>query len=179
MTKKEIYQLFVTMQAFYADPFRDLSDEAAQLKIALWQEQFANDPADKVLAAVKAFASSDVRGYPPTPGQIKLKMKALSEKQDPDEQQAWAAVTKAVSNGLYGFQEEYAKLPESIQRAIGSANVLREWAAIDTQEFQTVTASNFKRDYRAVIAQREDQRCVSQYVRGIGSGEDKPLIGDI
>ena len=45
MTKQDTYQVLATLQAFYPDSFRGMTDSAAQLKVTLWQEQFADEPA--------------------------------------------------------------------------------------------------------------------------------------
>ena len=56
-------------------------------------------------------------------------------------------VASALRNGLYGSKEEFEKLPPDIQRIVGSSNMLREWAMMDTETVQSVVASNFQRDY--------------------------------
>ena len=82
------------------------------------------------------------------PGQIKEKLTAM---QTPErtETEAWAMVSKALHNSLYGYREEFDKLPPEVQGAVGNAEMLREWARLDEDEVQTVVASNFQRSYRA------------------------------
>jgi hypothetical protein len=65
------------------------------------------------------------------------------------EQEAWGYVAKALSRSGYYAQEEFEKLPEQIQRVVGSANQLRDWAMVDNDTLQTVVASNFQRSFRA------------------------------
>lgn len=58
-------------------------------------------------------------------------------------------MSAALRNSLYNSDDEYRKLPQVIQRIVGSPSVLREWAQSDINELQTVIASNFQRSYRA------------------------------
>lgn len=55
MTKKDTYQLLAVLQAFYPDSFRGLTDAATQMKVSLWQEAFADEPGDVIIAAAKAY----------------------------------------------------------------------------------------------------------------------------
>ena len=105
MTKKDTYQLLAVLQAFYPDSFRGLTDAATQMKVSLWQEAFADEPGDVVIAAAKAYASTDTKGFMPTPGQIKEQIMLLQKQDELSEQDAWGLVLKALSNSTYGSVE--------------------------------------------------------------------------
>ncbi len=169
MTKQDTYQVLATLQAFYPDAFRGLTDAAAQLKVTLWQEQFADEPAALVQAAVKAYVSTDKKGFMPVPGQIKEQITMLQNQGGLQEQDAWELVSNALRNSSYGSVEEFAKLPPDIQRAVGSPNMLKSWAAVDITELQTVIASNFKRDYRAIIAQKKDREKIPGAIKQLAA----------
>lgn len=169
MTKQDTYQVLATLQAFYPDSFRGMTDSAAQLKVTLWQEQFADEPATLVQAAVKAYVSTDRKGFMPVPGQIKEQISILRDQGGLNEQDAWELVTNALLNSSYGSAEEFAKLPPDVQRAVGSPNMLRTWAAVNFSELQTVIASNFKRDYRAIAAQKKDFAKIPESVKKTAS----------
>lgn len=176
MTKQDTYQVLAVLQAFYPDAFRGMTDAAVQLKISLWQEQFADEPAELVQAAVKAYVSTDKKGFMPVPGQIKEQIALLSDQGAVNEQDAWELVVKALSNSSYGSVEEFAKLPADIQRAVGSPNMLRSWVTVNTSELQTVVASNFKRDYRAIVAQKKDFAKIPDAIKKLAVPEPAALI---
>ena len=156
MTKQDTYQVLATLQAFYPDSFRGMTDAAANLKVKLWQEQFADEPAILVHEAVKAYVSTDKKGFMPVPGQIKEQISILLDQGGLNEQDAWELVANALRNSSYGSAEEFAKLPPDVKRAVGSPNMLKDWAVMNFTELQTVIASNFKREYRAIVAQKKD-----------------------
>lgn len=176
MTKQDTYQVLATLQAFYPDSFRGMTDAAAQLKVTLWQEQFADEPATMVQAAVKAYVSTDKKGFMPVPGQIKEQIAILRDKGGLNEQDAWELVTKALCNSSYGSVEEFAKLPADVQRAVGSPNMLKSWAAVNISELHTVIASNFKRDYRAITAQKKDFAKIPESVKKLVETTPTALI---
>ena len=155
MTKADTYQVLAILQAFYPDSFRGMTEQAAQMKVGLWQDMFSDEPVELVAAAVKAYVASDKKGFMPVPGQIKETMQAVLDQDKLTETEAWDIVMKALGNSTYGSQEEFAKLPRNIQRAVGSANMLKDWASVNISELQTVIAATFKRDYRAIVAQAE------------------------
>ena len=103
----------------------------------------------------------------PVPGQIKEQISILRDQGGLNEQDAWELVTNALRNSSYGSAEEFAKLPPDVQRAVGSPNMLRTWAAVNFSELQTVIASNFKRDYRAIAAQKKDFAKIPESVKQI------------
>lgn len=176
MTKQDTYQVLAVLQAFYPDAFRGMTDAAVHLKVALWQEMFADEPATLVQAAVKAYVSTDKKGFMPVPGQIKEQIAVLRDKGGLNEQDAWELVTNALRNSIYGSVEEFAKLPADVQRAVGSPNMLKSWAAVNISELQTVIASNFKRDYRAIIAQSNDFAKIPEAVKKLAESTPSALI---
>lgn len=174
MTKQDTYQVLATLQAFYPESFRGMTDAAAQLKVTLWQKQFADEPTALVQAAVEAYVSTDKKGFMPVPGQIKEQIAILRDGGGLNEQDAWELVTNALRNSSYGSAEEFAKLPTDIQRAVGSPNMLKSWALVNFNELQTVIASNFKRDYRAIVAQKRDFAKIPEAVKQLA---DTPATG--
>lgn len=169
MTKQDTYQVLATLQAFYPDSFRGMTEASSKMKVALWHELFADEPAALVQAAVKAYVSTDKKGFMPVPGQIKEQISILRHQGGLNESDAWELVTNALCNSSYGSVEEFAKLPADVQRAVGSPNMLRSWAAVNISELQTVIASNFKRDYRAIVAQKMDFAKIPESVKKIAS----------
>lgn len=122
----------------------------------LWQRVFADDDYQVVGQALGVFVATDTKGFPPVPGQLKeiLATMMSAGEETMTEQEAWALVAKACRNGYYHAQAEFDKLPALCQQIVGGPSMLREWSMMDTDELQSVVASNFQRSYR-VRAERE------------------------
>ena len=114
-------------------------------KVDIWHRILADYPAAAVNNAIAAFISTDIKGYAPVPGQL-IELMAVND--DTTEGEAWDMVTKALRNGIYGFEEEFEKLPELVQKCVGSAAMIQTWASMPSSEIHTVVKSQFLRDYR-------------------------------
>ena len=144
------------LRGAYPHFYRDISKQEAYDTINLWTDMFSNDDASIVAAAVKSLIDGDDKGFPPTIGQVKTKMRLLVGSDELTEAEAWNLVSKAVKNGLYGAVEEFEKLPPAVKRIVGSPSQLRDWASMDSDTLHSVVASNFQRSYK-VVATREKE----------------------
>ena len=154
MTENETKMILAVLKASYPNFYAGMSREELMPIVSLWHEMFAEESYSEVNAAVKALISTRVEGYPPTIGAVKDKLSMLKNVGSLDEDAAWAMVSKACANGIYGYRKEFDKLPEEVQDVVGAAEVIREWAMIDSETFQSVIASNFRKSYRAKAIRR-------------------------
>lgn len=156
MTREETIRIMAVLKGAYPMYYRDMKRAEAESVVALWQEMFAGDEYLMVAAAVKALIATDSKGFPPHIGAVKAKLRQITTPEEMSEAEAWGLVQKALSNGLYGSEREFNKLPENLQRLVGSPNQLREWAMMPVDEVASVVASNFQRSYRARTAAQRD-----------------------
>ena len=148
MTRKEIISILAVLRAAFPNFDRDMGRKELEGIVSLWEDLFRDDPANLVCGAVKALIATKENSFPPTIGEVKAKMQKILSPHEMTEQEAWALVSKALTNGYYGAKEEFAKLPPAVQAAVGDPEQLREWAAMDRATVQSVVASNFQRSYR-------------------------------
>lgn len=132
---------------------------------------------EQVAMGLKSYILSDTSGFAPAIGQIVDKIKTVSEPPQLNELEAWGLVDKAIRNSGYHAEEEFAKLPPLVQKAVGSPSQLRNWGMTDIDSIETVAQSNFMRTYRAV-AKREDEvsRMPAQIRQLIQENEPKIMI---
>lgn len=178
MTKKDVTGILALLQTEYPASFVRLDDQQMMAKANLWAEIFADDPAQIVYAAVKAIISGEAREFAPGAGDIKNKMHDLTAPATLSETEAWALVSKAIRNGIYGYETEYAKLPPTVQAAVGRPEQLKEWAVMDESEVQTVIASNFMRGYKTVQKRERETAMIPESVKTLlGTYSDKMMLG--
>lgn len=156
MNKAEAAKVMAVLQVNYPENFRYKSDEVIKATVDLWARAFADEPYQLVSAAVMAHMVSDTNRFMPQVGVIKAKIAELMKPDEMTEQEAWGLVSKALKNGINGAEEEFAKLPPTVQRAVGGASQLRDWAIMDTETVQSVVASNFQRSYRVTSQRQRD-----------------------
>lgn len=170
MTREETAEMLAILKAAYPHSFKDMTRVDGLAMLSLWERIFADDDKELVSAAIDALISTRTVGFSPTPGEVKEQIRKLSSANELDELAAWALVSKACANGIYGYKEEFAKLPPEVQRAVGAPEQLRDWAMMDSDTVQSVIASNFQRNYRASQAREKDLAKLPSNVRQILSG---------
>lgn len=148
MTREETIKILSVLRGAYPAFYRDITKQEAESTIALWMSMFEEEPYELVGAAVKAFISGDGKGFPPAIGQIKERIRQLTQPDEMTEQEAWSLVSNALRNSSYGSVEEFAKLPPLIQKVVGSPEQLKLWAMMEADVVQSVVSSNFQRSFR-------------------------------
>lgn len=162
MTETEVRQLLAMTQAVYPN-YNPPSREAA---VNAWLMCLSEYDNNIVMAAFKAYMTTDTSGFAPSIGQLVDKLHAIQNPQELTELEAWSLVSKAIRNGLYGADEEFAKLPPLVQQAVGQPRCLTEWAMLGAED-KAVTQSNFMRTYRTVVCRAKELSKMPPEVRAL------------
>lgn len=159
MTLEETGVIMDIFKAAYPQFYKGQTDEERLNANKLWALMFSDDEFTVVLAAVKAFITTDEKGFPPVIGVIKNKIADIKNPELMTEYEAWNLVKEAINNGgdgnynftrnCYSHEAAFEKLPRILQSLIGSPNRLREWYRMSDSTVESVVGSNFMRSYRA------------------------------
>lgn len=161
MTLNETIELLSLITEYYP---MFLNGRDAVNTAKAWQLVFAGDDSGAVQRALISYVATDTKGFPPMPGALKDLMKPKVTEVGSFE--AWRDIKRALSNSLYGAEEEYARLSPICKRLVGSPSVLREWAQMDISELDTVVSSNFQRNYRAIAQNQSNWEKLPEAVTG-------------
>ena len=156
MDRDETIATLAILRGAYPGFYRGISKTEAEDTVNLWLDIFGRYPFKLVIAAVKSFIEADEKGFPPVPGQIMAKIRIITEPEHQGESDAWALVASAAKNGLYGYREEFEKLPPIVQKIVGTPEQLRDWAMMESGTFHSVVASNFQRAYRTAVTREAE-----------------------
>lgn len=178
MTLNEATRIIAIICMNYPDTQRGMTDDERKTYAKNWHFFFKDDSYAEVLAAVQKIISSSQERFAPNIGMIREQMRKNREpKGGLSEQEAWELVKRALRNGLYGYKEEFAKLPPTVQRCVGSENMIREWAAMESETLDSVVASNFMRSFRAIRqSAEEDARTPAAIREQLEAFRDKTLL---
>ena len=115
--------------------------------------------------AIQKYMTSE--RFPPTIADIRTKATEIIApvEESMSELQAWALVQRALRNSGYNSEEEFAKLPEACQRAVGTAANLKEWALMDSDQVATIEQSHFIRNYRTSVQRMKEEARLPENVR--------------
>lgn len=133
--------------------------------VDLWWKVFEDAPVEQVAAATTAYITTNTSGFAPTIAEVRQLL--IPETQEMGELEAWEIVAEAVKKSNYYAEEEFEKMPEAIQEALGGPGTLRQWANTPSDAVATVAQSNFLRSYRAVIKRQKQDRLIPESVKKI------------
>ena len=152
MTVNDARKIIAVMLVSYPN-FKPIDTE---LMATTWADMLNEYSYEQVNVALKCYITTDTSGFAPSIGQLIDKLKTVEQPQELNELQAWGLVRKAINNSGYHSEEEFAKLPPLVQKAVGTPGQLKQWGLSDIESIETVAQSNFMRAYRAVV-KREDE----------------------
>ena len=164
MTDYEIGRLVYAVRGTYPKYYANMGAEDLKGLSMAWALVLGEYDFSIASRAVQLFLTNDTTGFPPSPGQIVDAIHKITNPRiaEMTATEAWALVRKAIRNGYYGAEEEFAKLPTACQRAIGSPSNLRELAQLDIDQVETVEQSHFIKAYNTqVIRERETAKMPS------------------
>lgn len=116
-----------------------------------WHWALEEYPASGIKAALQVYIKTNTTGFAPSVSQLIAAMYKPAENKQLTEGDAWNLVKRALQDSTYHAVDRFLELPETVQKAVGSANMLQQWAMSDSNEVNTVIMSNFQRTYRAVV----------------------------
>lgn len=174
MTKDEFKILVKGMKSVYSDP-KFITDNDA---FSVWYSLLSDIPYDIASKAVQKYMSTE--SFAPTPAGIRTKAAEIMSPEDENmsELEAWQLVYSAIGRSIYNSKEAFEKLPEICQKAVGSADNLKEWAQMDSDTVRSVEQSHFIRNYRACLERkREDDKIPEQTRIWIEELKEKQKLG--
>lgn len=162
MTRDDTKKLLMRIQSVFPNwkPQAEL-----RFVIDTWWEYLTDYSYEEVLIGLSTYIATDTSGFAPSIGQLIDKISSLTIKNELNEMEAWSLVSNALRNGYYGAEKEFAKLPATVQKAVGSAANLRNWAQTDIQSVENVIQSNFMRTYRTVVKREKEYQKLPESVR--------------
>lgn len=146
MTREDVQNLLMMFEGFYSSFKPDKNFKT--MLVNTWLEDMREYDTKAVMDAFSAYRRSNTSGFAPTPAQLIEKIQLVNPPADiPTALEAWSLVSKALRNSGYHPEEEFAKLPPLVQKAVGSPVILQSWAT-DENYNEPVLSSQFMKDYR-------------------------------
>lgn len=136
MTRDEVKVILMAMLTIWPNYKPNMTGEW----VDIWTEMIGDLDFRLAQTALKAYAQEDKSGFAPSVGQLRAKAVELTHDDDMTSGEAWAMVRNAISRSAYYSAEEFGKLPELVQKAVGSPLVLKTWAAMEETELDVARA---------------------------------------
>ena len=153
MTRYETKKIVRIMVASYTS-FRPTTEELKDMTDA-WNMMLSEYSYDDVAMALKTYIAVDKSGFPPSIGQIIDKIHTIRSPNTLSDAEAWSLVWSAIQNSGYDSEAEFEKLPATVKRAVGSADVLRSWATDEYFSYEK-TRTNFLFSYKKEVNRADE-----------------------
>lgn len=183
MTANETAKVMAILQVAYPAFYGKKSVEEKRAAVSLWAELLKEYDSRLVTAAVKELIKTH-SGYPPDIAAVVERIRGIEDaaRGEQTNEELWLLLKKAVSNGYYGAEEEFQRLPEVLQNYLRSPSQLREMSGIDSDTLNTVTRGQFlktigierQRQRDREIAQKSLPPQVFDALSGIGNSKALP-----
>ena len=165
MTGAETKKVLFVIRASYPEAFRGLSDDDLEILLATWQTLLNDYTYEQVSLAVQHYLLNDTYGRAPKIGQIVEALRKTSTKEELNANEAWGLVYKAICNSSYNSEREFEKLPPVVQKAVGSANNLKEYASMNIEDVQVTIKAHFKSIYEVEVKRKQELEKLPQATR--------------
>lgn len=161
MHREDVIKVLMMIQAAYPN----YKPQDKTIAVNTWYMMLKDYECQVVEAALKMYIATDTIGFAPAIGQIIDKIKSVTSPNELNGMEAWSLVSNALRNGYYGAEQEFEKLPVTVQKAVGSPDNLRNWAQSDSKSIETVIQSNFMRTYETELKRQNEELKIPADVR--------------
>ena len=168
MTIDETKMLLMTVESLYPS----WHPVEIQFTIKAWHQLLADYDFKTIQAALYAYASTETKGFAPSPGQLKNQIPMPN---DMTALEAWSLVYGCIGNSIYHSKENFDGLPDTVKRAVGSADILRQWAMTDASQL-TVIQANFIKTYNVEKQKQSEQLKIPVNVRNVLTNAASKLL---
>lgn len=160
MNREETVQLLMVIQSAF--PNYKVPDKTTAVNT--WFTMLHDYEYQLVMLSLQKYIATDTSGFAPSIGAI---VQGIPKPQldELNEMEAWSLVSKALRDSTYHSKERFAELPESVQKAVGTADNLRNWASTDVQSIENVVQSNFIKTYRTELKRKEETACLPDSIK--------------
>lgn len=176
MTREDTLKIFMVIRAQYPETYTRFKESDVELLVQTWQNLLSEYSYADVSAGLKAYLHTDIYGRAPKVGQIIAAMQKLKPQKD-NANEAWAKVYKAICNSNYNAVEEFNALDPIVQKAVGSPDNLREYAAMDISDVNVTIKAHFKSVYETELKRQEELSKMPQAMRDKLAQEQQKQIG--
>lgn len=163
MTRDEVKKILIVIE----NTFNTFKVENKTQTIDVWYSFLKEIPYEVIDYALKAYIATSGSAFAPSIAQLITMARKPQELTKVDEVSAWRLVRNAIRRSLYYFDEEYAKLPEEVQKVVGEPSQLRDWSMLESETIDSVIQSNFTKRYQAMQKRQTEIEALPESVRGL------------
>lgn len=165
MTREEVVKIILVIKSTFPKTYEKFTRSDFEGMADAWTVLFDDYTYQQISLGLKAYLTTNTTGFPPVPAQLIAYTRQQNPMRELTSNEAWDLVYKAICNSNYNAEEEFNKLPELCQKAIGSPASLRELATMDADTVKSVEGSHFKRNYETLVKRKREYEKIPEKTR--------------
>ena len=158
MQKSEAAKLLGLLKANYPAYYRTQEGADFAMSVDLWTYQFQENSFQQVFQALNAAIASKTDGFPPSIGEVKMRLVDLTDPAVDTFDATWDRLLKCFSRGSIHAQDDWERLPEDDRELISPGEIYR----ISTTEDCNLTVE--KAGYYSRWKAQQERKRVSKSV---------------
>ena len=163
MQKSEASKLLGVLRSAYPAYYKSQEGMDFAMSVDLWAYQFQEYPFVQVFQALNSAIAAKEDGFPPSIGEVKVRLREITSPEKRSADKAWDIVMKAVRRGSVHAQEDWEQMPEDVRQCI-TPDRIRSMSA-DENFNESVEMSLFYRTWNAKAEQRRVENAVPLPIR--------------
>lgn len=175
MNRQEILSMLTILKRAYPNFYKNFTKQEAEETVLLYEEMFKDYDSRIVLIAVKELINT--YEYPPTIATIKNKIYSLSNINEETDLDLWEKLLKAIRNGTYGSEKEFALLPQIIKDYLKSPYQLQELASMNSDDIHSVVKGQFLREIKILKERKKEIDKLSPEMKTLLTGGNLRIEG--
>ena len=152
MKINETNQMMIVLETAYPQSYKGMSPTQAENTVVFFHSFFKDYEIELVVQALKNYIKSNKYSRC-EPGAMVAGIQEqidLIMSTDDTAIELWNAVSRAARNGLYGYQEEFDRLPQVCKTWLRVPEQLREFAMMDSDILDSVVKGQFLKTIKEV-----------------------------
>lgn len=172
-TKKILNGIMMAFPKYKIPELNDSKDKDISMATDLLFFMLKDYEYNVISNALKMYISTETRGYAPSIGQLIDCANKIENSEPMSGLEAWSLVSSALRDGMYHSVERFNELPPLIQKAVGSADNIRNWATSDSSSVETVIQSNFLKNYDTICKREREFQKLPMEIKQMIAGKIK------
>lgn len=173
MTRDECKKLLMICEATYPN----FKVENPTETVDAWTLVLGDFDYQTMETAFKIFVRTSGSAFAPMPSELIAMTRKVKELTMADLETVWNEVREAIRCSSYYHEREFEKLSPLAKKVVGYPGQLRDWAACETQEIETVIYSNFKTRFETIRKREVEIQSMPAEVRELIESATVKQIG--
>ena len=156
MTIQETKTLLTAISSYYPT----FKPNNVQDTLKVWAVALEPYDYEMISTALITRVRTNESAFAPSTGELIAIANRLIDNDELDENAIMSEIRKAVKNGNYGAEDEFNNLSHAAKLIVRTPSTIRQWAQLESNDFETVIGSFIKKSVPTVTRQIQENKSI-------------------